>query len=190
MDAQRDADELGTTAAREGLLLERQSERKREENIMTTNEFITALRKAPKDRLLFVNEAGDVVHAGYHLTELKAAHLDTVDCGGQMNRWNETVLQLWVPANADEEYMTGRKFLSIFDKVAGMIPLQFEAEIRVEYGDEDFFPSLYHVRAVTRNNGTTRVLLEPPSTTCKARDRRLKEVETEACCQSVEAGCC
>jgi hypothetical protein len=71
-----------------------------------------------------------------------------------------------------------------------MIPLQLEAEIRVEYGDESFFPSLYHVEAVSSEHGKTHVLLRPPATTCKARDRRLAEVETGACCQPAAASCC
>lgn len=158
---------------------------------MTTQEFIAALRKTPNNQLIFENEAGDTVRAGYHLTEIKAAHFDTVDCGGQTNQWNETVIQLWVPANADDDdgYMTAGKFLRIFDKVTAMIPLQLEAEIRVEYGDENFFPSLYHIESVTSQAGPTRALLTPPATTCKARDRRLAEVESGACCQT-EAVCC
>ena len=76
-------------------------------------------------------------------------------------------MQLWVPADThdDDEYMTAGKFLRIFDKVTSMIPLQLESEIRVEYGDENFFPSLYHVEAATSENGDTRVLLVPPATT-------------------------
>lgn len=154
---------------------------------MTTNEFIAALRKAPENELIFVNEAGDAIHAGYHLTEIKAAHFETVDCGGQTNRWNETVVQLWVPAEDEEGYMTSRKFLSIFDRVTTMLLLDLEAELRVEYGDRNFFPSLYHVEAVTNENGATHVSLRPPQTTCKARDRRRQEVEADACC---EAACC
>lgn len=156
---------------------------------MTTHEFITALRQTPENELIFENEAGDNVQAGYHLTEIKAAHFDTVDCGGQTNRWDETIVQLWVPAGADDAdgYMTAGKFLRIFDKVSAMVPLQMEAEIRVEYGDENFFPSLYRVEAVTSHDRATRVRLEPPSTTCKARDRRLAEVEAGACC---ETACC
>jgi hypothetical protein len=73
--------------------------------------------------------------------------------------------------------MTTAKFLKIFDKVRGMIPLKLGAEIRVEYGDDNFFPSIYHVGSVTHEQGTTRVLLQPPATTCKARDRRM-------CCNS------
>ena len=156
---------------------------------MTTQEFIAALRKTPDHQLIFENEAGDSVQAGYHLTEIKAAHFDTVDCGGQTNRWDETIVQLWVPEGADDAdgYMTAGKFLRIFDKVTAMIPLNLEAEVRIEYGDENFFPSLYHVESVTRADGATRVLLAPPATTCKGRDRRLAEAETGACC---ETACC
>jgi hypothetical protein len=157
---------------------------------MTTREFIGSLRSAPGNRLIFANQAGYVVRPGYHLTEIKAAHFDTVDCGGQTNEWNETIIQLWVPADSDDEYMTAGKFLRIFDKVTGMIALQVEAEIRVEYGDDIFFPSLYHVASVSHEKGATRVLLEPPSTTCKARDRRVAEAEPSACCQPAAAACC
>ena len=158
---------------------------------MTTQEFIAALRKAPESQLIFENEVGDTVRAGSHLTEIKAAHFDTVDCGGQTNHWVETIVQLWVPADAgdEDEYMTAGKFLRIFDKVTAMIPLQLEAEIRVEYGDENFFPSLYHVESVICERGTTRVLLTPPATTCKGRDRRLAEMDNGACCQPA-AVCC
>ena len=157
---------------------------------MTTQEFIAALRKTPDHQLIFENEAGDSVHAGYHLTEIKAARFDTVDCGGQTNRWDETIVQLWVPEGADyaDGYMTAGKFLRIFDKVTAMIPLNLEAEVRIEYGDENIFPSLYHVESIAIERGTTRVALSPPATTCKARDRRLAEVETGACCQA--AVCC
>jgi hypothetical protein len=156
---------------------------------MTTQEFIAALRKTPDHQLIFENEAGDSVLAGYHLTEIKAAHFDTVDCGGQTNRWDETLVQLWVPAAAEDDdgYMTAAKFLRIFDKVTAMIPLKPQAEVRVEYGDENFFPSLYHVESVTSGDRVTRVLLAPPATTCKARDRRLAEAEAGACC---ETACC
>jgi hypothetical protein len=63
------------------------------------------------------------------------------------------------------------RFLSIVDKVRAMIPLKEKAEIRVEYGDENFFPSLYHSGA-----GISPVLLTRPTTTCKARDRRIQQV--------------
>jgi hypothetical protein len=158
---------------------------------MKTNKFISALRAAPNNQLIFVDCDGRAVHSGYHLTELKAASFETVDCGGKTNRWQETIVQLWVPAHAEDDYMSAGKFLKIFDKVRGMIPLNLETEIRVEYGDENFFPSAYHVHSVTHEQGVTRVLLEPPATTCKARDRRISALSaTDSCCAPATKSCC
>ena len=53
---------------------------------MTTQDFIAQLRRATDKQLLFVNAQGDTIHAGYHLTEIKAAKFDTIDCGGEKNR--------------------------------------------------------------------------------------------------------
>jgi hypothetical protein len=159
---------------------------------MKTNEFISALLAATNNRLIFVDLDGHAVHSGYHLTELKAASFETVDCGGQANRWQETILQLWAPPGADGDYMMVAKFLKIFDQVHGMIPLDPDAEIRVEYGDENFFPSTYHVCSVSHDQITTRVLLEPPRTTCKARDRRVADDSSgpdQPCCAAA-ASCC
>lgn len=148
---------------------------------MTTNDFITQLGRAPDKSLVFVNEEGATIHPGYHLTEIKAARFDTVDCGGQKNDWNETIMQLWVPANErDDSFMTAGKFLSIYDKVSRMIDVDLAAEIRFEYGDESFFPSNYHVEAMEEDGAALRVKLRPPQTTCKARDRRT--ADSASCC--------
>ena len=155
---------------------------------MKTSELISALRAAPENELVFVDLDGRAVHRGYHLTELKAASFETVDCGGQTNHWQETIVQLWVPTDAEEDYMTAGRFLEIFDKVRGMIPLDLETEIRIEYGDANFFPSTYQVRSVARENGVTRALLEPPAMTCKARDRRM--AAPQDCCCAPALSCC
>src|SRR5437870_10570461 len=119
---------------------------------MKTREFIEQLRGARCKQVLFVDENDTTIHGGYYLTELKAATFDTVDCGGQKNRLNETIVQLWVPENEEsDEFMTGDKFLSIYDRVGGMIALDPEAEIRFEYGDENLPPSNYHVVNVTKD---------------------------------------
>jgi Family of unknown function (DUF6428) len=140
---------------------------------VTTQDFIAQLRRASEKPLLFVNAESDTIHAGYHLTEIKAAKLDTVDCGGKKNRWTETIMQLWVPADeTSETFMTVGKFLRIYERVSSMIDVDPAAEVRFEYGDENFFPSNYHVESMTEEIDALRVELRPPQTTCKARDRR------------------
>jgi hypothetical protein len=139
---------------------------------MKTREFVEQLRGSRSKQVLFVDENDRTIHRGYHVTELKAATFDTVDCGGQKNRWHETIVQLWVPEDEEsDEFMTANKFLSIYDQVSGMIALDPEAEIRFEYGDENFPPSNYHVEQVREDERTIRVELLPPQATCKARDR-------------------
>jgi hypothetical protein len=158
---------------------------------MKTNEFISRLRARPNNQLIFVDLDGHAVHSGYHLTELKAASFETVDCGGQTNRWQETIVQLWVPSHGDDEYMTAAKFLKIFEKVRGMIPLNLDTDVRIEYGDENFFPSTYDVRSAAHDQTITRVLLEPPRANCKARDRRVGTLSTtDSCCASATRVCC
>src|SRR2546421_11326825 len=112
---------------------------------MTTQEFIAQLRRHPDKELVFVNADGDAIHGGYHLTEIKAAKFDTVDCGGQKNRWEETIMQLWVPEKeSNEEFMTAEKVLRIYEKVNRIIDVDLFAEGRFEYGGEKFFSSHYH----------------------------------------------
>jgi hypothetical protein len=105
---------------------------------VTTQDFIAHLRRAPDKQLVFVNLDGDTIHGGYHLTEIKAAKFETVDCGGEKNRWNETIMQLWVPADEpNQDFMTAGKFLAIYERVSRMIDVDPAAEIRFEYGDEN-----------------------------------------------------
>lgn len=148
--------------------------------LVTTNHFIKQLRRAADKPLVFVNPEGNTIRRGYHLTEIKTAKFDTVDCGGEKNRWNETIIQLWVPeGEASQEFMTAGKFLRIYEKVTAMIAVDPEAEVRIEYGDENFFPSNYHVRSVERSKDALHIELHPPQTTCKPRARR-----------AAGAGCC
>jgi hypothetical protein len=147
---------------------------------MKTKEFIDALRAAPDQELIFVNDGGNAIHAGYHLTEIKAASYDTVDCGGQENRWSETILQLWVPEEAEDDYMSAGKFVRIFDSVRAKIPLKEDVDLRIEYGDDNFYPSVYNVRSVSVEGNRLNVLLEPPAMSCKARDRRT--ADAGSCC--------
>ena len=52
-------------------------------------------------------------------------------------------MQLWVPEREENgEFMTAEKFLSIYDKVVRLIPLDATAEIRFEYGDKIFRPPI------------------------------------------------
>ena len=77
--------------------------------------------------------------------------------------------------------MKSGKFLRIYDKVQRLVPVDGQAEIRIEYGDENFFPAAYHISNWYEDKAAIRFFLEPPATTCKARDRALTG-KAESCC--------
>jgi hypothetical protein len=59
-----------------------------------------------------------------------------MDCGGVADKWEETVIQLWNPGDEPErEYMSVRKSLAIYERVAKHFPVSYDAELRFEYGD-------------------------------------------------------
>jgi Family of unknown function (DUF6428) len=90
----------------------------------------------PDQQLVFQLDEAPLVAAGYHVTEVKEVTYNTMDCGGIADKWKETVIQLWNPDDEPErEYMTVRKFLAIYDRVAKHIPVSSDAELRFEYGD-------------------------------------------------------
>src|SRR5258708_24622657 len=94
----------------------------------TTRAFLDILRAAkPDQQPVFQLDEAPLVAAGYHVTELKAVTYNTMDCGGVADKWEETVIQLWNPGDEPErEYMTVRKFLAIYERVAKHIPVSHD----------------------------------------------------------------
>jgi hypothetical protein len=89
-------------------------------------------------------------------------------------------VQLWVPEEEENgERMTAAKFLSIYDKVARLISLDVTAEIRFEYGDENFPPPIITSKTSVKPRPKLRVQLRLPRDHVQARDRRQSG---EACC--------
>jgi Family of unknown function (DUF6428) len=168
---------------------------------MNTQEFIASLRVHNDTPLVF--DYGQArVPAGYHVTEVKAVNYQTMDCGGKSDAWFETIVQLWNPEKNDKrEFMSAKKFLSIFEKAASGVPVTSTAELKLEYGNDTMPAINYHVGNITLEEGNLVIKLEPPTVQCKARNRSSESsLETaSACCtpsQNLEisstpkSGCC
>ena len=151
-----------------------------------TRAFLDRLRTArPDQQLVFQLDRAPLVEAGYHVTEVKAVTYSTMDCGGVADQWKETVIQLWNPGDEPErEYMTAKKFLAIYDRVAEHIPVSDNAELRFEYGDTHRAAASYHVERLESRESLILVHLRAPAVTCKARDR--KKASTIA----AQSSCC
>lgn len=155
-------------------------------NKTSTGAFLDRLRRAKADQqVVFQLDQKVLVETGYHVTEVKAVTYNTMDCGGVADQWEETVIQLWNPGDEPErEYMTVKKFLSIYDRVAGHVPVSDGAELRFEYGDMHRAAASYYVERLEPRETLILVHLRAPTVTCKARDRE------KGSATAAQSGCC
>ena len=139
---------------------------------MLVKEFIQTLERHPDLPLLFEYGHGQTVKGGYHVTEIKNAVFETIDCGNSLHTWKEVILQIWEPdgLQPDQARMSTGKFLKIWGIVDSRIPLNQDAEIRIEYGDTQLLTSVYHVDSLNVTADGISVQMTPPRTLCKPRE--------------------
>lgn len=92
---------------------------------MLVRDFMQTIQQNPNKPLHFLYDEGQIVPGGYHVTEIKNAQFETIDCGNSLHTWREVILQVWLPdeAAADAAPMSTDKFAKIWDLVDGRIPL-------------------------------------------------------------------
>lgn len=139
---------------------------------MQVEQFLEKVAANPERPLLFEFAPGQRVQGGYHVTEIKNAQFDTIDCGNSLHRWQEVIVQVWVPdeATIDASHMPTDKFLKIWDVVDGRLSLYRDAEIRIEYDDGGHHTTVYHVDDIVSTDTGLLVQLAPPRTMCKPRE--------------------
>ena len=161
---------------------------------MKTNTFLELLETHNEKSLLFEYQQGNFVGANYHITEVKNIQIDAVDCGARSASWEETLIQLWESPDEKDtrSFMTAYKALGILKKVNRIRPIAGEAELKFEYGNENFHTAQLFVNEYTWNERQIIIKLAVEQTTCKARESCgvPQEVEkvTETCC--AESACC
>lgn len=159
---------------------------------MKTSEFLSILKQHTDKSLLFEYSPGMLIGANYHITEVKNITVDAVDCGGNADLWQETVIQLWESPTeiGKTEYLTVEKGLSILKRVDKMRPVDQDAEVKLEYGNALFHTAHLFVNDFVSNDRQLIFNLAVTKTDCKAKDTcGVPEPETaEACAPG--SGCC
>lgn len=166
--------------------------------VQQTAAFLNAIREVSPRPLEFRLYGETLVPAGYHVTEVKAVSIESMDCGGKANSWRETVIQLMdgTPAEAEQGFMTTQKILSIYDRVVARVPVQADAEVRFEYGNVTNPALQYHVNSVDVQPERVVVDLRHPGVMCKATGASSSAGQ---CCgpteptnviQKAESACC
>ncbi|WP_051935436.1 DUF6428 family protein [Deinococcus sp. YIM 77859] len=115
-------------------------------------------------------------------TEVKAVTPKAIDCGGRVDTWQETVVQLWNSGGEEDRgFTTAGQFLAIYRRVAARVPVREEASLRFEYGDQ--------VRPTIQYGGGSvdiradQVLVHPgfPLVSCKPGAARPAAEKTTCC---------
>ncbi|TDI71357.1 MAG: hypothetical protein E2O86_02060 [Bacteroidetes bacterium] len=163
---------------------------------MKTQEFLDLLKSHQDKSLLFEYTTGQMVGANYHITEVKHINIESVDCGGRMDAWNETVIQLW--ESPDElgktEYMSANKASSILNRVDQMRSYDRDAEVKIEYSNDRFHTAQLFVNDFELHGNDLLIKLAVEKTDCKAKEdygvkERAAVAVQESCCETGSVCC-
>lgn len=155
---------------------------------MQSSDFLDRLHKVDNKALSLIFSYGNTtVKAGYHVTEIKSARIETMDCGAKANQWQEITLQLWSPQTSEQGYMSVEKFLDIYKRVGSSLNLSDLAYMRVEYAEPGQAAISYSVTAISQGDEAITIHLEAPAVACKAADPSLGDIPllsiaSNSCC--------
>lgn len=149
----------------------------------------------PESPLVFMFE-GQRIAPGYHVTEVKHAQIESIDCGRGSDAWNEVVIQLLdgSPTSA-EGYMMSSKFLGIVGAVGDSLHLHDSAKLFFEFAPGNGPMRKLCVNSMEQAGDHTVVTLGGSVAMCKPFERMRKSgtgSAAGACCGtgSSSSSCC
>lgn len=141
---------------------------------------------------LVIDYAGRGIRPGYHVTEVKAGAFVALDCGGNPDRWHETILQIEdLGPEGAQDFMSVGKFRAILARVGGRIALDPEARLTIELGPPGAPMQVFDPDRLEATAGRVVLSLAPRPAICKPRHRA--QVAAQApCCgpRTASAACC
>lgn len=139
---------------------------------MTLIELKELLELHREKQLTFEYASGAFTEPDFHITEIKKCAIEAVNCGGGLEYWNESILQLWENPFATEiqRPMTAEKALSIIRKVEKAHPLHDDSLVRFEYGNHRFHTCVQSVSATTSNARMLILSLGEVKADCKDKE--------------------
>lgn len=156
---------------------------------LTVSAFLDQLKAAPESELRFEYATAQFVPKAYHITEVKNVHIDSVDCGGRPDSYDQTIVQLWIKdGEVADRHMSTDKALKIFDIVERMKPLKPDSPIFFEWGTPELRTSVYAIDKMVEEDHLLTFQLKAPAPVCKPALEVLEMVTEGESCGS--GGCC
>ncbi|WP_172300188.1 DUF6428 family protein [Pseudoruegeria sp. HB172150] len=123
---------------------------------------------------------GAALGDGYHITELKLADIESIDCGGRRNAWREALVQ--VLDGQDGEALVAGKVASILRKGLAAIPGLADVPFAVECAPGNLGLSRFAPGRPETAGGQIVIPLENERALCKPAIESGCCAPTNACC--------
>jgi hypothetical protein len=156
--------------------------------------------KANGDQPLIFSFEGQNIHPGYHVTEVKHASVNSLDCGSGKEQWEEIIIQLMDgSALFKGEHMSCDKFLGIAGKAIESLSFDENTLTFIEFAPNNKGLRKLAIETVEASEGQVIVTLTSPTAMCKPYQRalakQLPNADKESCCESdkpkpTAATCC
>jgi hypothetical protein len=127
------------------------------------------------------------ISQGYHLTEIKLAAVESLDCQSGSDQWHELVIQL-LDGNAQSTagYMQAYKMLGILDKAIDQNPLIENAKLYFEFSPGNTSMMKSDVASIDVIDNKIYVSLINSTAQCKPFQRWLESADasntSDSCC--------
>lgn len=149
----------------------------------TTLSALLAKMASKPDAALVFDADGYSIRPGYHVSEIKLAHVRSVDCGRGEDDWHETLVQLLdgpLSATPGGDYMSAGKFVNIADAVLDSIGSRTEGELIFEFAPGNSGIRKFSVGSVEYRDDAWIVQLSPVGAACKPALRTLAAIAQSA----------
>jgi hypothetical protein len=130
------------------------------------------------------------VQPGFHVTEVKAGSFQTLDCGGNPDAWQETILQIEDIPGAGKPQMTAGKFAAILGQVDRQVGLDHDARLTVEIGRPGEPMSVFDVADLSIDGDHAVLRLGIRAAICKPRHRAAHQAASCCAPAAKASGCC
>ncbi len=145
----------------------------------TLTDLLTDLKTLDPDLpLVFATNAGEI-GGGYHVTELKRAEINSIDCGGTLSAWVETNLQLLDGSGRD--HMKVGKFIAIAERSLAAVDGLAEGQLAFEYSPENIGLHRYSAAEIRSLPDKVLLHLSEDRAACKPSLTRMAN-QPSACC--------
>jgi len=154
-------------------------------------ELKAAFKANPNLPLLFKLDE-ETIHPGYHVTEIKHAVVNSMDCGQGTEQWDEVIVQLLDgSALFKGEHMSCAKFMGIVSTAIESQDIDENTLTYIEFAPNNGALRKLVIDSVEQKESEVIVHLSNPTAMCKPFQRAMAARETKkqgdsSCCGSTE----